>query len=63
MSTLDIVWVILSAALLIFFRKQIKEASEELLNRLGGPPGPMGPLPSTDSHLLLKRPRKESTPL
>ena len=52
-----------SAALLIFFRKQIKEASEELRNRLGGPPGPMGPLPSTDAHLLLRRSRKESTPL
>lgn len=49
--------------LLILFRKQLQEAAEDINNRLGGPPGPMGPLPSTDAHLLLKRPRKEKVPL
>jgi hypothetical protein len=44
--------------ILIVFRKQLKKAIEEIKNRLQGPPGPMGPLPSTDAHLLLKRSRK-----
>jgi len=61
MATSDIFWVVVLIASLIVFRKQIKDAIEEINNQLGGPPGPVGPLPSTDAHLLLKRWRK--TPL
>jgi len=54
-----LVFVAVMAALLIRFRKELRELAEEVKNQLGGPPGPMGPLPSTDTHLLLKRSRKE----
>jgi hypothetical protein len=60
---MDIFWASLLIGLLILFRKQLQEAIEEIGNRLGGPPGPMGPLPSTDAHLLLRRPHKEKVPL
>jgi hypothetical protein len=53
-------WALVLTALLIVFWKDIKAALEEINNRLQGPPGPMGPLPSTDSHLLLQRRRKTS---
>lgn len=47
----------------VLYRKEVQRVIEEVRNELGGPPGPMGPLPSTDAHLLLKRPRKEKVPL
>jgi hypothetical protein len=53
-----LVFVAVMAALLIRFRKELRDIIDELNNRLGGPPGPMGPVPSTDAHLLLKRWRK-----
>lgn len=50
--------------LLIVYGKEVAQrAIDEINNFRGGPPGPMGPLPSTDAHLLLRRLRKESTPL
>ena len=58
MPAQDIFWALVLTALLIVFWKDIKAALEEINNRLQGPPGPMGPLPSTDAHLLLKRSRK-----
>ena len=63
MPAQDIFWALILTALLIVFWKDIKEAAENISDRFGGPPGPMGPLPSTDSHLLLKRPRKDSASL
>jgi hypothetical protein len=60
MAAQDIFWALILTALLIVFWKDIKEAAEEMNNQLKGPPGPMGPLPSTDAHLLLKRRRKNS---
>jgi len=49
--------------LMILFRRELQKVAEDLNNRRGGPPSPMGPLPSTDAHLLLKRRRKEKLPL
>jgi hypothetical protein len=63
MPAQDIFWALILTAFLIVFRKQLKKAIEEIKNRLQGPPGPMGPLPSTDAHLLLKRSRKTSDTL
>lgn len=63
MPAQDIFWALVLTALLIVFWKDIKEALEDINNRLQGPPGPMGPLPSTDAHLLLRRSRKDSVSL
>jgi hypothetical protein len=63
MAVADIFWVLILTALLIVFWKDIKEAAENISNRLGGLPNPMAPLPSTDAHLLLKRSRKNSAGL
>jgi hypothetical protein len=63
MAAQDIFWALILTALLIVFWKDIKEAAKEINNRLQGPPGPMGPLPSADAHLLLRRSRKDSASL
>jgi hypothetical protein len=63
MPAQDIFWALVLTALLIVFWKDIKEALEEINNRLQGPPGPMGPLPSTDARLLHRRSRKDSASL
>jgi len=54
---------IVLVGLLILYRKKVQEAIENINDRFGGPPNPMAPLPSTDAHLLLKRPRKKSAVL
>ena len=53
--------VLVLTALLIVYWKDLKEALTNLNNRR--PPGPTGPLPSTDTILLLKGWRKKSTAL
>lgn len=63
MAAQDIFWALVLTALLIVFWKDIKEAAENINDRFGGPPSPMAPLPSTDSHLLLNRSHKDSAPL
>ena len=43
--------------LLIVFRKQIREAFEDLNNRRGGPGTPMHPSPAVDDEILRHRTR------
>jgi len=59
----NIFWACVLIALLGVFWKDLKQAAENLGNHFGGPPGPMGPLPSSDTHLLLKRRLKKPTSL
>jgi hypothetical protein len=63
MPVADIFCALVLTALLVVFRKNIKEVMEDISNHLGGPPNPMAPLPSTDAHLLLKRAPKKSADL
>lgn len=61
MAAHDIFLLVFTAvmiALLIRFRKELRELADEI-NRRGGPPTTMHPLPSTDARLLLKRSCKE----
>ncbi|HUB83884.1 MAG TPA: hypothetical protein VMB03_34050 [Bryobacteraceae bacterium] len=55
----DVLFVLLSIALMAACWKDLKDTLERLHNFFGGPPGPMAPLPSSDSHLLLKRSGKK----
>jgi hypothetical protein len=54
---------LVAAALLIVYWNDVLEFLKDISNRFGGPPNPMAPLPSADSHLLLKRWRKKSDAL
>jgi hypothetical protein len=57
-----LVFPVVMIVLLIRFRRELQDLLVDEINRRGGPPGPMGPLPSTDAHLLFKRSRKHQLP-
>jgi hypothetical protein len=56
------VFPVVMIGLLIRFRKELQDFLVDEINRRGGPPGPTGPLPSTDAHLLFKRSRRHQIP-
>ena len=55
----DVFVVLILTGLLLVYWKDVRELLEHFSRR---PPGPMGPLPSADTHLLLRR-RKNSADL
>jgi hypothetical protein len=55
-------FLVVMIGLLVRFRKELRDLADAItdeINRRGGPPTAMPPLPSTDAHLLFKRIRKE----
>jgi len=59
----DIFCALVAAAILIVYWKDVGEFLRNISNRPGGPGDPMAPLPSTDTHLPLKRFRRKQIAL